>query len=80
MLEEGIARHPQSGTEPLPSAVKVRNPNHFSCFSHADSCLLLWPGGFFTTSATWEAPTTGKESESRSAISDSLQPHGLYKS
>ena len=45
MLEEGIARNPQSGTEPLPSAVKVRNPNHFSCFSHADSCLLLWQVG-----------------------------------
>ena len=34
-------------------------------------------GRFFTTSATWEAPSLACESESHSVVSDSLQPHGL---
>ena len=35
-------------------------------------------GGFFTTSATWEAPRVlESESESPSVVSDPLRPHGL---
>ena len=35
-------------------------------------------GGFFTTSATWEAHSYESKSESRSVVSDSLRLHELY--
>jgi len=37
-------------------------------------------GGFFTTSATWEALKEASESQSeiRLVMSNSLRPHGLY--
>ena len=35
-------------------------------------------GGFFTTSATWEAHLYESRSESRSAVSNSLRLHELY--
>ena len=62
---------------PFPSAGDLPDPGIKP--THLMSPALA--DGFFTTSTTWEALIDPqRESESRSVVSDSLQPHGLYKS
>ena len=67
----GFSRQEYWSELPFPSPGNLPDPG-------IEPASLMSPalaGGFFTISATWEAHS---ESESRSAMSDSLPPHGLY--